>query len=155
MRRPPPRLRRWKHEILGVFRALAVLPDIVDWTDEPLAGLCDRPGVEKQQKTGAPGMTQKSKPRAAGAVSPVEPQKANVRIKRKIRAGRGSFMGMEVLILDTVGQPQRTASETPCRGCGRRIVASSCGSRHLPLARDLMAHPDRPRSSYLETSRRR
>jgi deazaflavin-dependent oxidoreductase (nitroreductase family) len=89
----------------------------------------------------------KRKPGTPGAFSRWLQQKANARMLRKIRAGRGSFMGMEVLILNTVGcrsgQPRQTPVAWFADGEGARlIVASGGGSQHPDWHANLMAHPD-------------
>jgi deazaflavin-dependent oxidoreductase (nitroreductase family) len=88
-------------------------------------------------------------------------RKANARMSRKIRGGRGGFMGMEVLILNTVGRRSGQPRETPVawfadsddgddgddgddNAAGARlIVASGGGGRHPGWHANLMAHPDR------------
>jgi deazaflavin-dependent oxidoreductase (nitroreductase family) len=89
----------------------------------------------------------KRKPGTPGAVSRWLQQKANARMLRKIHAGRGSFMGMDVLILNTVGrrsgQPRQTPVAWFADGEGARlVVASGGGSQHPDWHANLMAHPD-------------
>jgi deazaflavin-dependent oxidoreductase (nitroreductase family) len=89
----------------------------------------------------------KRKPGTPGAFSRWMQQKANARMLRKIRAGRGSFMGMDVLILNTVGrrsgQPRQTPVAWFADGEGAQlIVASGGGSQHPDWHANLMAHPD-------------
>ncbi|MFA1558499.1 nitroreductase family deazaflavin-dependent oxidoreductase [Actinomadura chokoriensis] len=72
----------------------------------------------------------------------------NARMNRKVRRGRGSFMGMDVLILNTVGSRSGQPRETPVawfpdEGDSRLIVASGGGSRNPDWFDNLMAHPDR------------
>jgi len=72
----------------------------------------------------------------------------NARMNRKIRRGRGTFMGMDVLILHTVGRRSGQPRETPvaCFADGEDawlIVASGGGRRHPDWHLNLMAHPDR------------
>ncbi|MGB3441518.1 MAG: nitroreductase family deazaflavin-dependent oxidoreductase [Actinophytocola sp.] len=67
---------------------------------------------------------------------------------RKIRRGRGEFMGMDVLILNTVGRRSGQSRETPVAWFAdgddtRLIVASGGGSRHPDWHANLMAHPGR------------
>ena len=80
----------------------------------------------------------------------------NARMNRKIRRGRGQFMGMDVLILHTVGSRSGQSRETPVawfadRDDGdtgdtgadaRLIVASGGGSQHPDWYVNLMAHSD-------------
>jgi deazaflavin-dependent oxidoreductase (nitroreductase family) len=75
-------------------------------------------------------------------------QKANARMARKVRRGRGEFMGMDVLILNTVGRRSGQPRETPVAWFAdgedaRLIVASGGGSQHPDWHANLMAHPDR------------
>jgi deazaflavin-dependent oxidoreductase (nitroreductase family) len=75
-------------------------------------------------------------------------QKMNARMNRKVRRGRGRFMGMDVLILHTVGRRSGQLRETPvaCFADGEDawlIVASGGGSQHPDWYVNLTAHPDR------------
>lgn len=90
----------------------------------------------------------KRRPGTPGAFSRWMQQKANARVNRKIRRGRGSFMGMDVLILNTVGRRSGEPRETPVAWFADGedawlIVASGGGSRHPDWYVNLMAHPDR------------
>jgi len=72
----------------------------------------------------------------------------NARMNRKIRRGRGDFMGMDVLILNTVGSRSGQPRETPVAWFADGadswlVVASGGGSRHPAWHVNLMAHPDR------------
>jgi deazaflavin-dependent oxidoreductase (nitroreductase family) len=72
----------------------------------------------------------------------------NARTNRKIRRGRGHFMGMDVLILNTVGRHSGLQRETPLAwfddgAAAWLIVASGGGSQHPDWYVNLMAHPDR------------
>jgi deazaflavin-dependent oxidoreductase (nitroreductase family) len=69
-------------------------------------------------------------------------------MSRKVRRGRGGFMGMDVLILHTVGSRSGQARETPVAWIpegedARLIVASGGGSRNPDWFDNLMAHPER------------
>jgi deazaflavin-dependent oxidoreductase (nitroreductase family) len=71
----------------------------------------------------------------------------NARMNRKIRGGRGKFMGMDTLILSTVGRRSGQPRETPLAwfadgGDARLIVASGGGSQHPDWYVNLVAHPD-------------
>jgi deazaflavin-dependent oxidoreductase (nitroreductase family) len=71
----------------------------------------------------------------------------NARMNRKIRHGRGKFMGMDALILGTVGRRSGQPRETPLAWFAdgedaRLIVASGGGSQHPDWYINLMAHPD-------------
>jgi deazaflavin-dependent oxidoreductase (nitroreductase family) len=75
-------------------------------------------------------------------------RKANARMVRKIRRGRGTFMGMDVLILNTVGRRSGQSRETPVAWFAGGedswlIVASGGGSQHPDWHANLMAHPGR------------
>ncbi|OLT22090.1 nitroreductase [Actinomadura sp. CNU-125] len=82
-----------------------------------------------------------------GAVSRWMQHKANARVNRKIRQGRGKAMGMDVLILNTVGSRSGEPRETPVAwfadGEDRLIVASGGGDRHPDWFVNLMARPER------------
>lgn len=72
----------------------------------------------------------------------------NTRMNRKVRSGRGTFMGMDVLILNTVGRRSGQPRETPVAwfGDGRDgwlVVASGGTTRHPDWHLNLMSHPDR------------
>ena len=86
--------------------------------------------------------------RGPGAMSRWVQHRMNARMKRKIRHGRGTFMGMDVLILHTVGRRSSQPQETPVTWFADGedawlIVASSGGRRHPDWHLNLMAHPDR------------
>jgi deazaflavin-dependent oxidoreductase (nitroreductase family) len=75
-------------------------------------------------------------------------QKANARMNRKIRRGRGSFMGMDVLVLNTVGRRSGQPRETPVawfadENGAKLVVASGGGDLNPDWHANLMAHPDR------------
>lgn len=83
-----------------------------------------------------------------GAFSRWMQQKMNARVNRKIRGGRGQFMGMDVLILNTVGRRSGEPRETPVAWFAdgddaRLVVASGGGSRHPDWHANVIAHPDR------------
>ena len=72
----------------------------------------------------------------------------NARMNRKVRRGRGEFMGMDVLILHTLGRRSGEPRETPVAWFpdgddGRLIVASGGGSQDPDWYVNLMAHADR------------
>ncbi len=74
-------------------------------------------------------------------------QRANTRMNRKIRGGRGSFMGMDVLVLNTVGRRSGEPRETPVAwfadgADAKLVVASGGGDRHPDWHANLLAHPD-------------
>jgi deazaflavin-dependent oxidoreductase (nitroreductase family) len=88
------------------------------------------------------------KPGTPGAVSRWVQRKMNARMNRKIRRGRGRFMGMDALILHTVGRRSGQPRETPVAWFADGedawlIVASGGGSQHPDWHVNLMAHPDR------------
>lgn len=101
--------------------------------------------MTQDQKSGGRG---KRKPGTPGAFSRWMQQKMNARMNRKVRRGRGGFMGMDVLILHTVGRRSGRARVSPVAwfpdGDGARlIVASGGGSQNPDWYVNLMAHPDR------------
>lgn len=88
------------------------------------------------------------KPGTPGALSRWMQRKMNARTNRKIRGGRGKLMGMDMLILKTVGRHSGQPRDTPVAWfadgeAARLIVASGGGSRHPDWHANLMAHPDR------------
>jgi deazaflavin-dependent oxidoreductase (nitroreductase family) len=71
----------------------------------------------------------------------------NARTNRKVRGGRGTFMGMDVLILHTLGRRSGQPRETPVAWFAdgeeaRLIVASGGGSQHPDWYVNMMAHSD-------------
>ncbi|MEO3861443.1 nitroreductase family deazaflavin-dependent oxidoreductase [Acrocarpospora sp. B8E8] len=90
----------------------------------------------------------KRKPGTPGAFSRWMQRTMNGRISRKIRRGRGEFMGMDVLILNTVGRRSGQPRETPVAWFADGadawlIVGSGGGSQHPDWHANLMAYPDR------------
>jgi deazaflavin-dependent oxidoreductase (nitroreductase family) len=90
----------------------------------------------------------KRTPGTPGAFSRWMQRTMNARINRKIRRGRGHFMGMDVLILNTVGRRSGRPRETPLAWFpdgddAWLIVASGGGSRHPDWHANLTAHPGR------------
>jgi deazaflavin-dependent oxidoreductase (nitroreductase family) len=95
-------------------------------------------------------MTQKQQRKSGtpGRMSRWIQRRMNARMSRKIRRGQGSFMGMDVLILNTVvcrsGQPRESPLAWFADGEESwLIVASGGGSRHPDWHANLMAHPER------------
>lgn len=75
-------------------------------------------------------------------------RKTNTRMNRKIRRGRSQFMGMDMLILNTVGRRSGQPRETPVAWFSDGedswlIIASGGGSQYPDWYVNLMAHPDR------------
>ena len=82
-----------------------------------------------------------------GAVSRWVQRTMNARIIGKVRRGRGTFMGMDVLVLNTVGRRSGRRRETPVSWFpggddAWLIVASGGGSQDPDWYVNLMAHPD-------------
>ncbi|WP_026876757.1 nitroreductase/quinone reductase family protein [Jiangella gansuensis] len=89
----------------------------------------------------------KRKPGTPGALSRWMQRKANARTIRKVRGGRGTMMGMDLLILNTVGHRSGQPRETPVAWFAdgddaRLIVASGGGNQNPDWHANLMAHPD-------------
>ncbi|TYB40057.1 nitroreductase family deazaflavin-dependent oxidoreductase [Actinomadura chibensis] len=87
------------------------------------------------------------KPGTPGPVSRWMQRTMNARMNRKIRRGRGTFMGMDVLILNTVGRRSGEPRQTPVAWFPdtddtRLVVASGGGSQNPDWYANLMAHPD-------------
>jgi deazaflavin-dependent oxidoreductase (nitroreductase family) len=82
-----------------------------------------------------------------GAVSRWVQHRMNARMNRKIRGGHGTFMGMDVLILHTVGRRSGQPRETPVAwfadGADAWLVVASGGkTRHPDWHLNLMGRPD-------------
>src|SRR2546423_11832038 len=94
-------------------------------------------------------MTQKTRSsKKSGALSRWMQHRMNARMIRKVHGGRGTFMGMKVLILNTVGRRSGQPRETPVSWFADGddswlVVASGGGGRHPDWHLNLMAHPDR------------
>lgn len=86
--------------------------------------------------------------KSPGALSRWFQRKMNARMISKVRRNRGTFMGMDVLVLHTVGRRSGEARLSPVAWFpdgenGRVIVASGGGSRNPDWYVNLMAHPER------------
>jgi deazaflavin-dependent oxidoreductase (nitroreductase family) len=81
------------------------------------------------------------------AVSRWVQHKMNARMNRNIRRGRGRFLGMDVLILHTVGrrsgQPRQSPVAWFADGQDAWLVVASGGRQHPDWYLNLMANPDR------------
>ncbi len=83
-----------------------------------------------------------------GAMSRWFQHRMNARVNRKVRKGRGGFMGMDVLILHTVGRRSGEPRETPVAWFADGedawlIVASGGKDRHPDWHLNLMGRPGR------------
>jgi deazaflavin-dependent oxidoreductase (nitroreductase family) len=101
--------------------------------------------MTQNQQAGSGGERKRGSP---GAMSRWVQRKMNARMSRKIRRGHGTFMGMDVLILNTVGRRSGQSRRSPLAWFAdgedaRLIVASGGGSLHPDWYVNLMAHPDR------------
>jgi deazaflavin-dependent oxidoreductase (nitroreductase family) len=71
----------------------------------------------------------------------------NARMNRNIRRGHGRFLGMDVLILHTVGrrsgQPRQSPVAWFADGRDAWLIVASGGRLHPDWYRNLMAHPER------------
>ncbi|RSM47197.1 nitroreductase family deazaflavin-dependent oxidoreductase [Actinoplanes sp. ATCC 53533] len=90
----------------------------------------------------------KRRPGTPGAFSRWMQHTMNARMNRKVRRGQGSFMGMDVLVLHTVGSRSGQPRETPLAWFADGtdswlVVASGGGSRHPDWHDNLMAQPGR------------
>lgn len=86
-------------------------------------------------------------PGTPGALSRWFQRTANARTMRKIRRGKGRTMGMDMLILHTVGRRSGQRRETPLMRLtdgddAVLVVASGGGSVNPDWHANLMAHPD-------------
>lgn len=82
-----------------------------------------------------------------GPVSRWVQHKANARVIRKLRRGRGRFMGMDVLVVHHRGRRTGRPYETPVAwfpgdGGDRLVVASGGGEQDPDWYRNLVARPD-------------
>ncbi|MCK9793980.1 nitroreductase family deazaflavin-dependent oxidoreductase [Isoptericola sp. 4D.3] len=82
-----------------------------------------------------------------GALSLWFQRRANVSTAAKIRRKGGRMMGMDLLVLHTVGRRTGEARENPLAWFddgegGRLVVASGGGTRHPGWFANLAAHPD-------------
>ncbi|WP_327146074.1 nitroreductase family deazaflavin-dependent oxidoreductase [Nocardia sp. NBC_01327] len=82
-----------------------------------------------------------------GAFSRWMQQKMNGRMNRKIRNGHGTFMGMDVLILHTVGRRSGQPRQSPLAWFAdgenaRLLIGSGGGSRNPGWYANMLAHPD-------------
>ncbi|MFI9552378.1 nitroreductase family deazaflavin-dependent oxidoreductase [Nonomuraea endophytica] len=87
---------------------------------------------------------QQSRP---GAFSRWMQRTMNTRVNRKVRRGRATFMGMDILILNTLGSRSGQPRQTPVAWFpdGEEawlVVASGGGSQHPDWHTNLMKHPD-------------
>ena len=96
-------------------------------------------------------MTQNQQAGSRGGPGPVSrwvQRVMNSRMNSRVRRNRGTFMGMDVLILHTVGRQSGQPRESPVAWFAdgedaRLIVASGGGHRQPDWYLNLMAHPDR------------
>lgn len=89
----------------------------------------------------------KRKPGTPGAFSRWMQRKMNARMNGKIRRGRGEFMGMDTLILHTVGRRSGETRQTPVAWFAdgedaRVVIGSGGGSQNPDWVVNLTAHPD-------------
>ncbi|MGP4114704.1 nitroreductase family deazaflavin-dependent oxidoreductase [Streptomyces sp. 4N509B] len=87
------------------------------------------------------------RPGTPGAFSRWMQHRANARAIRRIRRGRGTFMGMNLLVLTTVGRRSGERRETPVAWFDDGedswlVIASGGGSQHPDWHANLMGHPD-------------
>src|SRR5688572_26572355 len=90
----------------------------------------------------------KRKPGTPGAFSRWMQKKMNDRMIRKVRKGKAQFMGMEVLLLNTVGSRSGQPRVTPVAWFGDGndawlSIASGGGTQHPDWYTNLMANPER------------
>ncbi|MEE2061274.1 nitroreductase family deazaflavin-dependent oxidoreductase [Rhodococcus artemisiae] len=86
-------------------------------------------------------------PGTPGALSRWFQRTANARTMRKIRRGKGRTMGMDMLILHTIGRRSGQRRETPLMRLADGddavlVIASGGGSVNPDWHANLMAHPD-------------
>jgi deazaflavin-dependent oxidoreductase (nitroreductase family) len=93
--------------------------------------------AENTRKSGTPG-----------AFSRWMQKRMNARMIRKVRDGKAQFMGMDVLILNTVGSRSGQPRETPVAWFGEGgdawlSIASGGGSQNPDWYTNLMANPEK------------
>jgi deazaflavin-dependent oxidoreductase (nitroreductase family) len=91
---------------------------------------------------------QETKSKRPGPISRWFMHTMNARMNRKVRRGQGKAMGMDVLILHTIGRRSGEQRETPVAWFADGedawlVVASGGGSQHPDWHANLMAHPER------------
>jgi deazaflavin-dependent oxidoreductase (nitroreductase family) len=100
--------------------------------------------MTQNQQTGSRGGRRRGSP---GPLSRWVQQRMNARMNRNIRRGRGKFLGMDVLILHTVGrrsgQPRQSPVAWFADGQDAWLIVASGGRLHPDWYLNLMAHPER------------
>lgn len=107
----------------------------------------DRSGIEKHRRLAPLSLAIRAKEQELGFTDWFQ-RKMNARTVDKIRRKGGNLMGMDVLILHTVGRHSGEPRETPVTwftdgGDARLIVASGGGSSDPDWYLNLMAQPGR------------
>lgn len=95
-------------------------------------------------------VTQQTTKRPKGTPGPFSlwvQRQANASTAKKIRRKGGQMMGMDLLVLHTVGRRTGEARENPLAwfddgAGGRLVVASGGGTRHPGWFANLVAHPE-------------
>lgn len=95
-------------------------------------------------------VTQQTTKRPKGTPGPLSlwvQRQANASTAKKIRRKGGQMMGMDLLVLHTVGRRTGEARENPLAwfddgAGGRLVVASGGGTRHPGWFANLVAHPE-------------
>ena len=104
--------------------------------------------MTRNQQVGSRGGRRGGSP---GVVSRWVQQRMNARVNRNIRRGRGRFMGMDVLILHTVGrrsgQPRQSPVAWFADGQDAWLIVASGGGAAPDWYLNLVAHPSGRRSS--------
>ncbi|ONI73792.1 nitroreductase [Kribbella sp. ALI-6-A] len=89
----------------------------------------------------------KRKPGTPGRFSRWMQRTTAARMSKKIRGGKAQMMGMDVLVLNTVGRRSGEPRATPLAwfpdGDSWLVVASGGGSQHPDWHANLTAHPDK------------
>ena len=103
--------------------------------------------IERTEAMTDEGATRRGRRGGPGPVSRWMQHKANARVIRKLRQGRGTFMGMDVLVVHHRGRRSGRPYETPVAwfagdGGDRLVVASGGGERDPDWYRNLVARPD-------------
>ena len=100
--------------------------------------------MTQNQQAGSRGGRRRSSP---GPVSRWVQQRMNARMNRNIRRGRGKFLGMDVLILHTMGRRSGQPRQSPVAWFADDrdawLIVASGGVAHPDWYLNLMGHPER------------
>jgi deazaflavin-dependent oxidoreductase (nitroreductase family) len=100
--------------------------------------------MARNQQAGSRGGRRRGSP---GPLARWVQHRMNARMSRNLRGGRGKFLGMDVLILHTVGRRSGQPRQSPLAWFADSqdawLIVASGGVAHPDWYRNLMAHPER------------